>query len=65
MSFPPFIEDETTSIFGHYETRSALVRDVQLSLLATLKGKEDPTSLEMAEFIVDLIIIPLLQEFHE
>jgi hypothetical protein len=56
---------DATSIFGHYETRAALVRDVQLSLLAIVKQAEEPTSLEMAELVTDIIIIPLIMEFHE
>jgi hypothetical protein len=56
---------ETVSIYGSYETREAMVRDVQLSLLAITKRAGEPTSYEMAELVTDLIIIPLLMEFHE
>jgi hypothetical protein len=53
---------DATSIFGHYETRKALVDDVQLSLLAILKETECPGSRQMAELVTDIIIIPLLEE---
>jgi hypothetical protein len=57
---------EATSIFGSYETKAALVRDVQLSLLAITKEMdENITSHKMAELVTDLIIIPLIMEFHE
>jgi hypothetical protein len=56
---------DATSIYGSYETRAALVKDVQLSLLAIVKQAEEPTSYEMAELVTDLIIIPLIMEFHE
>jgi hypothetical protein len=56
---------EATSIFGHYETRAELVNDVRLSLLAILKETGEPSPRRAAELIVDLIIIPLLEEFHE
>jgi hypothetical protein len=56
---------DATSIYGHYETRGALVRDVQLSLLAITKETGEPSSLQMAELVTDIIIIPLLMEFHE
>jgi hypothetical protein len=56
---------DATSIYGSYETRSALVRDVQLSLLAITKEVGEPSSLQMAELVTDIIIIPLLMEFHE
>jgi hypothetical protein len=57
--------NDATSIFGSYETREGIVRGVQLSLLAIVKQAEEPTSYEMAELVTDLIIIPLLTEFHE
>jgi hypothetical protein len=53
---------EATSIFGHYETPGALVRDVQLALLAIVKQAKEPTSLEMAELVTEMVIIPLLEE---
>jgi hypothetical protein len=56
---------DATSIFGHYETREGIVKDVQLSLLAILKETEGPSSRHMAELVTDIVIIPLLLEFHE
>jgi hypothetical protein len=56
---------DATSIFGHYETESAMVRDLRLTILAILKETEDPTPLRLAELITKVFIIPLLTEFHE
>jgi hypothetical protein len=56
---------DATSIYGHYETREALVSDIRLAILAVLKETEGPTPRYVAELITDLIIIPLLMEFHE
>jgi hypothetical protein len=56
---------ETVSIYGHYETRGALVKDVWLSLLAITKQTGEPTAYEIAELVTDLVIIPLIMEFHE
>jgi hypothetical protein len=53
---------EATSIFGSYETRGALVKDVQFAILASIKQMGDPTSREIAEQVTDRIIIPLLEE---
>jgi hypothetical protein len=59
------MESETVSIYGSYETKAALVRAVQLSLLAITKEVEEPSSYQMAELVTDIIIIPLIMEFHE
>jgi hypothetical protein len=59
------MESETVSIYGSYETRGALVDDVVLSLLAITKQVGEPTAREIAELVTDLVIIPLLMEFHE
>jgi hypothetical protein len=56
---------ETVSIYGHYETKAALVDDVVLSLLAITKQTGEPTAREIAELVTDLVIIPLIMEFHE
>jgi hypothetical protein len=56
---------DATSIFGHYETRAELVNDVRLSLLAIVKETGEPTAREIAELVTDLVIIPLIMEFHE
>jgi hypothetical protein len=56
---------EATSIFGHFETRQALVDEVWLAILAVVKETGEPSSHRIAELITDLVIIPLLQEFHE
>jgi hypothetical protein len=56
---------DATSIFGHYETRAELVNDVRLSLLAITKETGEPTAREIAELVTDLVIIPLIMEFHE
>jgi hypothetical protein len=56
---------DATSIYGHYETRGALVTDVRLAVLAVVKQLEEPTSFQIAELVTDLVIIPLLMEFHE
>jgi hypothetical protein len=56
---------DATSIFGHYETEPAMVKDLRLTILAILKETEDPTPLRLAELITKVFIIPLLMEFHE
>jgi hypothetical protein len=56
---------DATSIYGHYETRGALVKDVQLATLAVVKQMGEPTSFQIAELVTDLVIIPLIMEFHE
>jgi hypothetical protein len=56
---------ETVSIYGSYETEAALVRAVQLSLLAITKEVEEPSSYQMAKLVTEIIIIPLIMEFHE
>jgi hypothetical protein len=53
---------EATSIYGHYETRGALVQDVQLAILAVVKEIEEPSSARIAELVTDIVIIPLLEE---
>jgi TolB-like protein len=56
---------DATSIYGSYETREALTREVQLAVMAIVKGKGEPSSREIAELVTELIIIPLIMEFHE
>jgi hypothetical protein len=56
---------DATSIFGHYETRGALVKDVQLATLAVVKQMGEPTSFQIAELVTDLVIVPLLTELSE
>jgi hypothetical protein len=53
---------DATSIFGRYETRGALVQDVQLAILAVVKEIEEPSSARIAELVTDIVIIPLLEE---
>jgi hypothetical protein len=53
---------ETVSIYGHYETRGALVQDVQLAILAVVKEIEEPSSARIAELVTEMVIIPLLEE---
>jgi hypothetical protein len=56
---------EATSIFGHYETRGALVTDVRLSILAILRETPEASSLRIAELVTDIVIVPLLEELSE
>jgi hypothetical protein len=57
--------DETVSIYGHYETRDALVSDVRLAILAILREVDDPSPHRIAELVTDEVIVPLLKEFHQ
>jgi hypothetical protein len=56
---------DATSIFGHYETESAMVTDIRLAILAVVKQLGEPTSQQIAELVAELVVIPLLMEFHE